>query len=315
MSFSWLCKKGRVGRLSRRPTGHGGCSIPTNQWTNAGGSIDEHLPIAWRVPYKRVYPRLKVGDAIDASIPMHGEGRMPQAAVLRMSLRVPARNEWSEWMSAPHDCDMCPSNMREESMDRLSLEWGKERIGVWKYPGGHCKPSAVCDQEHSKQSFPYDIPLGMLRRRVVSSLAQEEARLRWDFGPRVHPFPTILTDSSTHDALVKKIMDLKEKTVGKVDLGASSGAKWKNGEVAEGSQHHTTGYTEKQPLPHYRQCKWGYWGVGQNAQHPWVSPWKRGGNPKETGIPPHHEKDGDLSVTTFGVSERYPKKLGRRRTL
>ena len=32
-------KKGRVGRLSRRPSGHGGCSVPMNRWTNEGGSI------------------------------------------------------------------------------------------------------------------------------------------------------------------------------------------------------------------------------------------------------------------------------------
>ena len=38
-------------------------------------------------------PRLKAGDVIDVSIPMHGEGCMPQAAALRVRLRVPARNE------------------------------------------------------------------------------------------------------------------------------------------------------------------------------------------------------------------------------
>ena len=68
-----------------------------NRWSNAGGSIDGHLPIAWKVPYKRVYPRLKAGDPIDASIAIHGEGCMPQAAALKMSLRVPVRNEWTEW--------------------------------------------------------------------------------------------------------------------------------------------------------------------------------------------------------------------------
>ena len=36
--------------------------------------------------YKRIYSRLKAGDAIDASIPMHEEGCMPQAAALSMSL-------------------------------------------------------------------------------------------------------------------------------------------------------------------------------------------------------------------------------------
>ena len=90
-----------------------------------------HLPIAWRVPYKRVYLRLKAGDAIDASIPMHGEECMPQAAALRMSLWVPARNEWTEWMSALHERDMFSSNVREDSIDGLSLEWGKARSGVW----------------------------------------------------------------------------------------------------------------------------------------------------------------------------------------
>ena len=41
---------------------------------------------------------LKAGDAIDASIPMHEEGCMPQAAALRMNLRVPARNKWTEYL-------------------------------------------------------------------------------------------------------------------------------------------------------------------------------------------------------------------------
>ena len=101
-----FAKKGRAGRLNRRPPGHGGCSVPMNRWTNAGSSIDGHLPIAWRVPYKRVYPRLKAGDAIDASTPMHKEGCMPQVAVLSMCLRLPARKKWTEWMWVPHDCDM-----------------------------------------------------------------------------------------------------------------------------------------------------------------------------------------------------------------
>ena len=70
-------KKGRVGMLSRRLLGYGGYSVPINEWINAGGSIDGHLPSAWRVPYKRVYLRSKAGHAIDASILMHGEGCMP----------------------------------------------------------------------------------------------------------------------------------------------------------------------------------------------------------------------------------------------
>ena len=37
-------------------------------------------------------------------------------------------------------------------------------------------------------------------------------------------FPTIPSRSSTHDALVKRFMDLNEKTMGKVQLGASPGA-------------------------------------------------------------------------------------------
>ena len=50
-----------------------------------------------------------------------------------------------------------------------------------------------------------------------------------EFGPRVHPFPTIPTRSSTHDALVKRFMYSNLKTVGKVDSGASSGAAgWKD---------------------------------------------------------------------------------------
>ena len=46
-----------------------------------------------------------------------------------------------------------------------------------KSPGGHCEASAVCDEEQSKQSFPYGILLGVLRRRLASSPAHEEARL------------------------------------------------------------------------------------------------------------------------------------------
>ena len=81
-------KKEQVRRLSRRPSGHGGCGVPMNRRTNAGGSIDETLPSAWRVASKRVYPRLKAGDAIDASILMHWEGCMPQAASLKMKQTV-----------------------------------------------------------------------------------------------------------------------------------------------------------------------------------------------------------------------------------
>ena len=65
-----------------------------------------------------------MGDAINASIPMYGEGCMPQVAVLRVSLRVLVRNESTERMSAPHDCDMCPSNVRGEPIDGLPLERG-----------------------------------------------------------------------------------------------------------------------------------------------------------------------------------------------
>ena len=133
-------KKGRVGGLRRRPWGHGGCSVPMNQSTNAGGSIDGYLPIAWRVPYKRVYPSLKAGDAMNASIPQHKEGFMTHAAALRMSLRVPERKEWTEWMSGPHDCDMCPSNVRGEPIDGLSVECSAERIGVWNLLGDTAKP-------------------------------------------------------------------------------------------------------------------------------------------------------------------------------
>ena len=82
---AWRCVRGvRVSGPGALPLGHGDCSVPINLWSNAGGSIDGHLPIVWRVPYKRVYPRLKAGDAIDASILMHGEGCMPQAAELCM---------------------------------------------------------------------------------------------------------------------------------------------------------------------------------------------------------------------------------------
>ena len=83
------CVRGvRVSGLAALSLGLGDCSVPMNLWTNARGSIDGHLPIVWRVPYKWVYPRLKAGDAIDASIRMHGGDTslcMPQAAALCMS--------------------------------------------------------------------------------------------------------------------------------------------------------------------------------------------------------------------------------------
>ena len=40
------------------------------------------------MPYKWLYPRLKAGDAIDVSIPMHEEGCMLQAVALSMSLCI-----------------------------------------------------------------------------------------------------------------------------------------------------------------------------------------------------------------------------------
>ena len=47
--------------------------------------------------------------------------------------------------------------------------------------------------------------------------------LKLDFGPRVHPFPTITTRSTTHDALVNKFMDSKFKTVVEVPASSSRG--------------------------------------------------------------------------------------------
>ena len=37
-----------------------------------------------------------MGDATDASIPIHGEGCMAQAAALYMRVLVPVKNEWNE---------------------------------------------------------------------------------------------------------------------------------------------------------------------------------------------------------------------------
>ena len=134
-----IAKKGRVGRLSRRPSSHRGCSVPMDRWTNAGGSIDGHLPIAWREPYKRVYPRLKSG------------GRYRR---------------------------VCPHVWR--STYRRALSWMRQKANwCMESPGRHCKASAVCDQEQYKRSFPYGVPLGMLRHWVVSPPDHEEARLLW----------------------------------------------------------------------------------------------------------------------------------------
>ena len=60
-----------------------------------------------------------------------GGGTENESATACDCLRLPARNEWSERMSALHDCDMCPLNVKEDSMDGLSLERGKERICDW----------------------------------------------------------------------------------------------------------------------------------------------------------------------------------------
>ena len=176
-------KKGRVGRLSRRPSGHGGCSVPMKRWTNASGSIDWHLLSAWKVLYKRVYPRLKAGNAINASIPMHGEGCMPQAAALRMSLSVPARNKWTKWMSAPHDCDMCLSNVREEPIDRLSLEWGSEWTGVWNLLRDTAKPPQLDGRlsfgEHLQTATAKDIQCGAALTRLMPNISgPREAKSR-----------------------------------------------------------------------------------------------------------------------------------------
>ena len=43
-------------------------------------------------------------------------------------------------MSAPHDCDMCLLNVKEDSMDGLSLERGKERVGDWNLLEDTAKP-------------------------------------------------------------------------------------------------------------------------------------------------------------------------------
>ena len=152
---------------------HGGCSVSMNRWKNVAGSIDGLLRITWSVPYKRVYPRLKARDAINASIPMHGEVCMPQVAALRISLQVPVWNEWTEWLwYVSFEC--------ERRTDRRSLSWMRLRANWCMISfGGHCKASAVCDQKQSKRSFPYGIPLGVLRHRVVSSPAHEEARFMW----------------------------------------------------------------------------------------------------------------------------------------
>ena len=139
-------KKGRVGRLSRWPSGHEGCSVPMNRWTNAGGSIDGHFPIAWRVSYKRVYLRMKAGDAIDASIPMHEEGCMPRHRAEYES--ASACEEWVNWMNVSatrlwyvsFECER-RSYRRALSRMRPRTNWCLESFG------GHCKASAVCDQE------------------------------------------------------------------------------------------------------------------------------------------------------------------------
>ena len=43
-------------------------------------------------------------------------------------------------MSAPHDNDMCPSNVREELINRLSLEWGSD---IAHLRCGHRRPDPI----------------------------------------------------------------------------------------------------------------------------------------------------------------------------
>ena len=63
---------------------------------------------------------------------------------------------------------------------RRPLPWMRLRMNwCMESPRGHCKAYAVCDQEQSKRSSSYGIPLWVLHRWVVSSPAHEEARLLW----------------------------------------------------------------------------------------------------------------------------------------
>ena len=153
-----------------------------NRWTNAGGSIDGHLPSAWRVPYKRVYPRLEARDAINTSISMHEEGRMPQTAALSMS--ASACEEWVNWMNISAAWLWYVSFECERRTYRRALSWMLLRMNWYmESPGGHCRASAVCDQEQSKRSFPYGIPLGALRREADVDLALLRWYTMWDQEP------------------------------------------------------------------------------------------------------------------------------------
>ena len=79
----------------------------------------------------------------------------------------------------------------------------------------------------------------------------------------------------------KAIYGCKRKYCGEIGLGrffrswgmegrpsAPEGANRDNEEIGEGSQRHPAGHAEKQHSPCHWFSKWGYWGVGKNAQHP-----------------------------------------------
>ena len=64
-----------------------------------------------------------------------------------------AKKDGWEWIWAPHDCDMCPSNVREESIDGFSLEWGKEQIGVWNLLEDTAKPPQSVNKDCPNDRF------------------------------------------------------------------------------------------------------------------------------------------------------------------
>ena len=91
-----------------------------------------------------------------------------------------ACEEWVKWTNVSAAWLWYVSFECERRTYRRSPSWKRLRANwCMESPGGHCKASAVCNQKQSKRSFPYGIPLGVLRRRVVSSPAHEEARLLW----------------------------------------------------------------------------------------------------------------------------------------
>ena len=161
-----------------------------NRWTNAGGSIDGHIPIVWRVPYKRVYPRLKTGDALNASIPMHGEGCMPRCGAENES--ASACEEWVNWMNVSTAWLWYVSFECERRTYRRSLSWMRLRANwCMESPGSLTPPWRNCRSFRDHVRRLWAIPQ-TIRRRAKKDIALPPSGKNCQEG-KGWPFPVLRT--------------------------------------------------------------------------------------------------------------------------